>query len=149
VAVYSQGNSNYRGFEGKLDVALHRNFWLNLGADSVRARLSEGDTPLPRIPPVRGRIGIDARYKGLSVRPEVVLANSQTGVYSTETPTAGYAVVNVQGSYTLVGAHHLQIFSANFFNAGNNLYRNHLSFLKAFAPEIGRGVRVSYSIQFF
>lgn len=149
VADYAQGNSNFRGFEAKLDVGLHRNFWLNLGSDAVRARLTEGDTPLPRIPPVRGRIGFDARYKGLSFKPEVVLANSQTGVFTTETPTAGYAVVNMQGSYTLSRPHHLQIFSANFFNLGDNLYRNHLSFLKAFAPEIGRGIRVSYTIQFF
>jgi iron complex outermembrane receptor protein len=29
------------------------------------------------------------------------------------------------------------------------LYRNHLSFIKAFAPEIGRGARFGYTVQFF
>lgn len=149
VADYAQGSSTFRGYEAKLDIGLHQNFWLNLASDAVRARLHEGDLPLPRIPPIRGRIGFDARYKGLSVKPEVVLVNSQTDVYSTETPTAGFAVANLQGSYIWARPHNVQVFSVNFFNMGDALYRNHLSFLKAFAPEIGRGVRLSYTIQFF
>ena len=32
---------------------------------------------------------------------------------------------------------------------GNRLYRNHLSFIKDLAPEIGRGVRITYSLRFF
>lgn len=149
VAVYAQGDSRFRGLEAKLDVALHDYFWINLGMDAVNARLTATDTPLPRIPPVRGKLGFDARYKGLSFKPEVILAQSQKGVFTTETPTAGYAVVNLQGSYTLARAHQLHVFSVNLFNAGDVLYRNHLSLLKAFAPEIGRGVRFSYSLQVF
>lgn len=149
VANYAQGDSRFRGLEGKLDVALREYFWLNLGVDSVNARLKGTDTPLPRIPPVRGRLGFDARYKGLSFKPEVILAQSQTGVFDTETPTAGYAVMNLQGSYTLAQQHRLHVFSVNMFNAGNALYRNHLSLLKSFAPEIGRGVRFSYTLQVF
>jgi iron complex outermembrane receptor protein len=41
------------------------------------------------------------------------------------------------------------MFAADLFNAGDRLYRNHLSFIKEFAPEIGRGVRFSYTVQFF
>lgn len=149
VAEYAQGDSRFRGLEGKLDVALRDWFWVNLGMDAVNARLTATNTPLPRIPPVRGKIGFDARYKGFSLKPEVILAHSQTGVFETETPTAGYAVMNLQGSYTLASAHRLHTFSVNVFNAGNALYRNHLSLLKSFAPEIGRGVRFSYSLQVF
>ncbi|MCB1022630.1 MAG: TonB-dependent receptor [Acidobacteria bacterium] len=149
VADYAQANSRFRGFEAKLDLALHPNLWLNLGSDAVNARLTAGDTPLPRIPPVRGRAGVDFRYKGLSIKPEVVMANAQKDVFTTETPTAGYVVVNMLGSYTIPLQHQIHVLSVNFFNAGDTLYRNHLSFLKSFAPEIGRGVRVSYSIQFF
>jgi iron complex outermembrane receptor protein len=149
VALYGQGTSRFRGLESKLDIALHPNLWLNLGADAVNARLTATNTPLPRIPPVRGHLGFEARYKGLSLKPEVVLAQSQTGVFINETPTAGYAVVNVQSSYTITRQHQLHIFSVNVFNAGDVLYRNNLSLLKAFAPEIGRGVRFTYSLQVF
>jgi iron complex outermembrane receptor protein len=41
------------------------------------------------------------------------------------------------------------MFSVNLYNAGDRLYRNHLSFIKEFAPEIGRGVQFSYTIRFF
>jgi len=34
-------------------------------------------------------------------------------------------------------------------NLGDRLYRNHLSFIKDFAPEIGRGVRLTYTLRFF
>jgi iron complex outermembrane receptor protein len=37
----------------------------------------------------------------------------------------------------------------NLFNITNQLYRNHLSFIKDLAPEIGRGVRFSYNLHFF
>ena len=92
---------------------------------------------------------LDGRFKGLSLRPEVVLANHQDRVFPTETATPGFAVFNVTGSYTMVRSHSLHMFSATLFNAGDRLYRNHLSFIKAFAPEIGRGVRVGYTIRFF
>jgi iron complex outermembrane receptor protein len=35
------------------------------------------------------------------------------------------------------------------FNAGDRLYRNHLSFIKEQAPEIGRGVKFTYTMRFF
>jgi iron complex outermembrane receptor protein len=149
VANYEQGSSRYRGFEARFDAALHRNLWLNLGADAVNARLTADDTPLPRIPPVRGRVGVDARFRGFSVKPELVLSNAQRDTYPGETATAGYAVANLQGSYTIAQAHAVHVLSVNVFNAGDALYRNHLSLLKAFAPEIGRGVRFTYSLQVF
>jgi iron complex outermembrane receptor protein len=148
-ADYLQNDSRYMGGEARLDVALHPNLWLKLGADTVNAKLTGADTFLPRIPPVRGRIGIEARYKGLSFRPELLLANAQNKLFPTETRTAGYATVNLSASYTLARTHTLHVFSAEVFNAGDQLYRNHLSFIKAFAPEIGRGVRFGYTVQLF
>jgi iron complex outermembrane recepter protein len=35
------------------------------------------------------------------------------------------------------------------FNLNNRLYFNHLAFFKNFAPWIGRGVRLVYTIRFF
>ncbi len=148
-ADYFQADSRFLGGEARLNFAVHPNFWVNLGADTVNARLTASKTFLPRIPPVRGRVGFDARYKGLSVRPELVLSAVQNKIFPTETPTAGFAVANLIGSYTVARSHQLHIFSGELFNAGDRLYRNHLSFIKEFAPEIGRGVRFGYTIQFF
>lgn len=148
-ARYAQANARYIGADARLDVALRQNLWLNLGFDAVDAQIRESKTPLPRIPPVRGRVGLDWRYGGLSVRPELVLANRQWQTFPTETPTAGYATGNLLATYTIATAHRSHLFGVNFFNMTDQLYRNHLSFIKSFAPEIGRGVRFSYTVNFF
>ncbi|HEU4871962.1 MAG TPA: TonB-dependent receptor, partial [Pyrinomonadaceae bacterium] len=148
VAEYDQGTTRYAGTEARLDAALHPAVWLNLGLDYVNAELTSSDTPLPRIPPLRGRVGLEFRYRGLLLNPEVVMANHQDRIFLTETPTAGYAVFNLSGSYLFAQQHAAHIISFNFFNVGDTLYRNHLSFIKEFAPEMGRGLRVTYTLRF-
>jgi len=148
-ARYFQADSRYRGLEARLDYRLVPALWLDLGVDGVNAELHDRRTPLPRIPPVRGRVGLDARYKELSVKPEVLLVNAQRRIFPTETPTAGYAAVNLDASYTVPKQHFIHVLSVTVFNAGNRLYRNHLSFIKELAPEIGRGVRFAYTVRFF
>jgi iron complex outermembrane receptor protein len=109
--------------------------------DAVSAELKESGTPLPRIPPLRGRVGFEAQYKGFQFKPELVLADAQDDIFPTETRTAGYTLFNINASYTLAQQHLVHIFSLNAFNLGDRLYLNHLSFIKDIAPEIGRGVR--------
>ena len=149
IARYSQGATRYTGAEGKLDIALHSNVWLLSEIDYVNAKLTDSNTPLPQIPPLRGRIGLEATYKGFRLAPEAVLAKDQNQIFPTETRTAGYTVFNVNASYTIPQQHLAQVISVNAFNLGDRLYRNHLSFIKGFAPEIGRGVRLSYTLRFF
>ncbi len=149
VAEYDQAATRYVGTEARLDAALHQSVWLNLGLDYVNAELTSSGTPLPRIPPLRGRVGLELRYKGLLLNPEVVMANHQERVFPTETPTAGYTVFNFSGSYLIARGHAAHVISFNFFNIGDRLYRNHLSFIKEFAPEMGRGLRVTYTLRFF
>lgn len=149
VAEYDQGTTRYTGTEARLDAALHKAVWLNLGLDYVNAELTSNSTPLPRIPPLRARAGLEFRFKNLLLNPEVVMANHQERIFPTETPTAGYAVFNLSGSYLIAQKHAAHIISFNFFNLGDRLYRNHLSFIKQFAPEMGRGARVTYTLRFF
>jgi iron complex outermembrane receptor protein len=149
VAEYRQGDARYTGTEVSFDVGLHPNIWLDLGADYVNAELTANNTPLPRIPPLRGRVGLEFRYKGLLLNPEVVMAQDQDRLFPTETRTAGYSVFGFSGSYLIARQHAAHIISFNAFNLGDRLYRNHLSFIKDFAPEMGRGLRVTYTFRFF
>jgi len=148
-ANYFQGNSRFRGAEFELDLGLLPSLWLNLGMDVVDAELRQGGMPLPRIPPRRGRVGFEMRYKGFSVKPELVVAAAQDEFFSTETRTAGYTVANANASYTVAQQHLVHVLSASVFNLGDRLYRNHLSFIKDLAPEMGRGVRLTYTVRFF
>lgn len=148
-ANYAQGNSRFTGAELRFDVGLAKNLWLLSSLDYVNAELTEAGTSLPRIPPLRARVGFEAFAKGFRVNPEVVMAQDQNRFFTTEERTAGYATVNVNASYTYTQKHYAHIFSVNGFNLNDKLYRNHLSFIKEFAPEIGRGVRVVYTLRFF
>jgi iron complex outermembrane receptor protein len=146
---YAQANSRFVGTEAKLDVGLHENLWLNLALDSVNAKITATDMPLPRIPPVRGRTGFEFRWQGLSLKPEVVMAKAQNNLSTFETRTPGYSVFNLTGSYSIVRQHAIHMISGNLFNLGDRFYQNHVSFVKDAAPEIGRGVSFSYAVRFF
>ena len=148
-AAYDQADSRFTGTELNLEFAAHENLWVNLGYDYVNAQLKETQTPLPRIPPMRARVGLDWRYKSFDVKPEATFVKDQERIFPTETRTAGYALFDLSGSYTIATPHYAQVFSVSAFNLGDRLYRNHLSFIKDLAPEIGRGVRFSYTIRYF
>jgi iron complex outermembrane receptor protein len=148
-ADYAQGDVRFLGTELKVDLMLHQNLWFNGALDLVDTALVQTDGPLPRIPPLRARVGFDIRFGGVSVRPEVVMADARNDIFSSETPTAGYTLLDLGASYTVPQQHVSHHLSFDFFNIGNRLYRNHLSFIKDLAPEIGRGIRFSYAAKFF
>lgn len=148
-AEYQQAGSRYLGAEARVDVHLRPNLLLEAGADTVDAELRASGTPLPRIPPARGRLGVDYTFKGFRFKPEGVLVGAQSRIFSTETRTAGYALLNLETSYQWASQHALHVVSVNLGNAANRLYRNHLSFIKDRAPEMGRSVRLTYTVRFF
>ena len=149
VGLYEQADASYFGAELGADMTFNKYLGGFLSLDYVRAKLVDLDINLPRIPPARARVGLDFRYQGLSVRPEAVFASDQNKVFPLETRTAGYGIFNVAGSYTIGRPHYAHIFTFNAFNLTDKLYRNHLSFIKDFAPEVGRGLRVGYTVRFF
>ena len=149
VVNFVQRDSRFTGAETRLGIGFRPDFRLNLGLDFVDAQDTQTGTPLPRIPPLRGLVGLGYRHKGFSLRPELVLANRQSQTFDLETPTAGYAVFNLRASYTIPTPGAIQQFSVDVFNIGDRLYRNHSSFIKDLAPEMGRGVRFSYILRFF
>ena len=149
VGRYEQGKAKYVGAEFNADVKINDHLGAFASFDVVRARLTDADLDLPRIPPARGRVGLDISYNALNIRPEIAFASAQKNVYPLEVPTAGYGIVNVAGSYTIGRQHFAHIFSFNAYNLTDKLYRNHVSFIKEFVPEIGRGIRFGYTIRFF
>lgn len=149
VGRYEQADAAYFGAELSADVTFNNYIGGFISLDAVRAKLTDNDLNIPRIPPARARIGIDLRYKDLSIRPEAVFASAQTKTFPLETRTAGYGILNIAGSYTIGRQHYAHIFSFNAYNLTDKLYRNHVNFIKDLMPEIGRGVRFGYSIRFF
>lgn len=151
IGAYVQDDAKFIGGDVSVDVDVTNWLGAYAKADVVRAELRESDTPLPRITPTRGRLGLDFRYKGLSVRPEAVFVGARKldNVFVLETPTAGYGLFNLNASYTLAAKNTTHTFSFSSSNLGDRLYRNHLSFIKDLAPEPGRGARFAYTVRFF
>lgn len=149
IAEFRQGNSRFYGTELNLDVRANRFLNVFAGLDYVNAELTELNLPLPRITPLRGRVGLDVRYGGLSVRPEMVAVGKQDRIYTNETVTDGYTTFNLAASYVIPRQHVVNIFSVNAYNLNNKLYYNHLSFIKNSSPGIGRGLRFTYTVRFF
>ena len=145
---YAQANSRFVGTEASVEAKVATTLWLNAKLDYVHAELTELNKPLPRIPPLRGTLGLDWRYKALSVRPEMILVNRQARVFDNETPTTGYGLFNLNASYTFVTHRVAHVVSLSGQNLTDKLYRNHLSFIKAIAPEMGRSLRLNYALRF-
>ena len=65
-----------------------------------------------------------------------------------ETPTGGYNLLKFFASYSISSGGVLHTFTARLDNATNELYHNHLNYLKDLAPELGRDFKVVYNIKF-
>ncbi len=148
-ARYLQGSSQYTGAEISFDTDVNKYLNVFFNGDYVRANLTDSNLNLPRIPPAHARIGIELKYKGLSVKPEGVFASPQEKLYPLETRSPGYGLFNVSANYIIGKQHYAHIFGVNAYNLFDKEYRNHLSFIKDLAPEIGRGVRFTYTVRFF
>ena len=146
---FTQRNARYTGMEASLAINLRDHFWLNLGMDYVDAEDTALGTPLPRIPPLRGKVGFHFHKGRFHLSPELIVASRQNQTFTGETTTPGYAVTNVKASYTYAQRHLLHEFSVNVFNLADRLYRNHSSYIKDLAPEMGRGVRFTHRVRFF
>ena len=151
LSVYNfiQGDSRFRGFDAQGSVRLAGRAWATLGLGYVDARLTAIDQALPRIPPLRGTLSLDIPYRGFTVSPELMFAAKQDNVYRGETETEGYVVADIRASYVWPRQHTAHILTFTAYNLTNELYRNHNSFIKDLAAEMGRGFKVGYSVRFF
>lgn len=145
---FISADSDLRGFEMHVDTGLTRDLWLIVGGDAVRGEVRDGGGPLPRIPPHRLWAGLRFENNGFHLEGEVKNVGEQTRVYGAETPTDGYTVVNVHGSYQLTSGKTVHTFTVRLDNATDELYRNHLSYIKDLTPEMGRSLKAVYGLQF-
>ena len=144
-----QGDSRFVGFDARGSVRLGGQMWASLGIGYVNATLTSTSEAVPRIPPLRATLGIDIPYGAFTVSPELLLAARQDRVFRDETTTPGYAVLNLDASYIWPRQHMAHMLSFTGYNLTNALFRNHMSFIKDLAPEMGRGFKVGYSLRFF
>ena len=148
VVSFQSADSRFFGFEAHVEAGLTRNVWLVLGGDAVRGELRADDSPLPRIPPRRLWAGLRFENGPFHLEGEVRNAAAQDRVYGAETPTDGYTLLNAHASYRVTTGRTVHTVTARVDNAADELYRNHLSYIKDLTPEMGRTFKLAYSVRF-
>ncbi|MGE0454476.1 MAG: TonB-dependent receptor [Vicinamibacteria bacterium] len=148
VVEFRSADSRFRGFEAHVDAGLTQDLWLLVGADAVRGELRADDSPLPRIPPRRLWFGLRFERGPLHLEGEVKNVGEQSRVYGAETRTDGYTVLNFHGSYQITTGTTVHTVTLRVDNAADELYRNHLSYIKSLAPEMGRSLKLVYGVRF-
>jgi iron complex outermembrane receptor protein len=146
---YSGKNARLFGGEVSLATSITRNIIFTANADVVYGTsLSESDEPLPTMPPLRFRTGVEynsgKKWAGITVRH----ITRQDRVAPEEDTTDGYTLVQLQAGtqFDYKGLHRIVIRGENVFDVS---YRDHLSRVedRQFTMP-GRNVTLVYSWNF-
>jgi iron complex outermembrane receptor protein len=145
---YVGADSVLQGIEAHSDFQLTSQLAAELGFDYVHGSLKDTDDPLPRIPPFRFRGGLRYMVNAFQAGGDVTFTAKQNRVFGAETPTDGYQLLRLFGAYSFGSGQGVSTITVRFDNVTNELYRNHLSYLKDLAPEMGRNFKVLYNVKF-
>jgi iron complex outermembrane receptor protein len=148
---YRQSEATFYGGEVQLaaEVIQHDLFTgiFDFALDYVRAEESDSDEPLPRIPPLRLKAGIEGRSDYVDGRVEVWWVREQDRVAQFELPTDGYALLNASLTvHPFPGEGVMLLVQGR--NLTNEEARSHVSVLKEFVPLPGRDVRLTLRAAF-
>jgi iron complex outermembrane receptor protein len=137
-----------QGVELHSDFQLGGGFGAEVTMDYVRGALKDSNDPLPRMPPFRFRGGLRYQRSGFRAGGEVIVAAKQGRVFGAEEPTGGYAIGKLFASHSFAAGGAVNTVTLRLDNVTDKLYRNHLSLIKAFVPEMGRNFKALYSVTF-
>ena len=133
----------------KLELMLNPYLWFNGAIDMVDTELAATGGALPRIPPLRGTMGLDFHYGGFSIGPEVVLADSRDDIFSTENAHGRLHRVRPEGFLHDSATALLASSFRGFLQHRRPSLPESPQFHQGSGAEIGRGVRFSYAAKFF
>ena len=145
---YIGADALLQGIEAHSDLQVTSEISAELGLDYVRGSLRANGAPLPRIPPLKFKGGLRYQRNALQIGGEFVAASKQDRLSINETPTDGYALFKAYTSYSFQSGPAVSTLTVRLDNVTNQLYRNHLSLIKDFVPEMGRNFKVVYGLKF-
>ena len=143
---FIQTRARFRGFEAEGSATLaewgERNLKLDAAADYTRANLP-GIGPVPRIPPLRVRGGLEYGSPALSLRGEVEWNAHQDRITQNEYPVAAFTLVNASATWHPLGPDGL----LTLIVSGDNLLdvdaRRAASETRDFVPIAGRDIKLT------
>jgi len=146
VRQFAAANARLMGFEAVVTLRPAPHFAIRGSSDYVNAEDTKLNVPLPFIPPLRGLLRAtwqDSRYTATA---EGRFAASQTRLGDGDTPTDGYAIMNLGFGVRLFQSRVVHNLSLHVDNVFNTVYRDNLSVVKDFIPQPARGFRINYQI---
>lgn len=148
---FVQENARFYGVEAEASARLaswgDRTLTLDGGADYTHASLV-GVGPVPQIPSLRLRSGLEYGSPVLTLRGEVEWNAKQSRVAEFENPTSAFTLVGISASWKPMGADSALTLIASADNLLNVTGRRAASGTRDFVPIAGRDLRITASIQF-
>lgn len=134
------------GVETSLTLAAVSHVVVHGSASYVNAQDTRRGIPLPFIPPLHG--ALSAGWQGLRYTGaiEIRMAASQHRLGDGDTPTDGYAILNVGAGVRFLHRAIESVMSVHCDNAFDTVYRDHTSVIKDFLPQPGRSFRLNYQL---
>jgi iron complex outermembrane receptor protein len=148
VRQFAATDARLAGIEASVAVAPLRSLGIRASVDYVNAQDTRRDVPLPFIPPLRGLLRATYRANAWDGMVEWRLAARQDRLGDGDTPTAGYAVMNLGVGVRLVHQGMVSEISLHCDNVFDRAYRDNLSVIKDFVPQPGRGFRLNYELSY-
>ena len=148
VFLFLAEDATFTGFEAQMDGEIARigNFDIHgdTSVDYVRATTDASeDSNLPRIPPLSGIVGLEARSTYVDARAEFEYAIAQEDTATFELPTDGYQVFNAYLTVRPLPENTGLSIRFSGANLTDEEVRLHTSFLKDLVPLQGRNFRIS------
>jgi iron complex outermembrane receptor protein len=92
--------------------------------------------------------GLRYQYNAFQIGGDVTAVSKQDRIFGIETPTDGYSLLKLFASYSFGTGGAVSTITARIDNLTDELYRNHLSFIKDLTPEMGRNAKLVYTLKF-
>ena len=160
---YTNQDARFVGAEAEVTVKLAPHWSAEAGASYVEAKFlsdrdpipvfANGDTTFiaasdhpPLIPPLNRRTALRYHAGRHSAGAEVKWAADATHLGDFESPTRGYAVLNLDAGIQLLVGGRLHSITARIDNVFDREYRNHLSRIKDLMAQPGRNFAVLYRV---
>ena len=146
VRQFAAADARLAGFEAVVTVRPAPHFAIRASSDYVNAEDTKLNVPLPFIPPLRGLLRATYQDSRYTTTAEGRFAASQTRLGDGDTPTDGYAIMNLGFGVRLFQSRVVHNISIHVDNVFNTVYRDNLSVAKDFIPQPARGIRINYQI---
>ncbi|MBD3169657.1 MAG: TonB-dependent receptor [candidate division Zixibacteria bacterium] len=146
--VYASSGVSARiyGIESQVEIDVTGKVTAYGSLSCTRGIFKDTDKPLPRIPPLKGSVGVKHKWPNITFGVESQMAAGQYDVDEFEEPTAGYMLLNSYLQYHRPVGDFIHSLSLSVDNIFDTEYRNHLSRIKSIIPEPGRNFRITYKL---